>query len=218
MLANFVGLLVSSGLRNLSVLSFAVSSSFIAAGKNFLLIRSRLIFVRSFVSMWRVLCVLLTATPTLPKIISREFVTVGSVFHLSALFFWNFKNVLQSHLRLAVLPPPMNPYVLMASSLNSSTLHSLEKSLELIIHIPAVVCLSFLPFPAPVLCRLGAVASTAVLDLPTKLTWIGFPSVSVSVMVLVKRSSFVLHVLMQSLMMIKYWEVCVIECFWCYTW
>ena len=51
MLANFADLLVSSGLRNLLVLSFAESSSFIAAGIDFLFTRSRLIFVRSFVSM-----------------------------------------------------------------------------------------------------------------------------------------------------------------------
>jgi hypothetical protein len=51
MLANFVDLLVSSGLRNLSVSSFADSSSFIVAGHDFLFTRSRLIFVRSFVNM-----------------------------------------------------------------------------------------------------------------------------------------------------------------------
>ena len=51
MLANFVGLLVSSGLRNHSVSSFVESSSFIAAGIDFLFTRSRLIFVHSFVSM-----------------------------------------------------------------------------------------------------------------------------------------------------------------------
>ena len=51
MLANFVGLLVSSGLRNLSVSSFVESSSFTAADIDFLFTRSRLIFVRLFVIM-----------------------------------------------------------------------------------------------------------------------------------------------------------------------
>jgi hypothetical protein len=81
------------------------------------------------------------------------------------------------------------------------------KSLGFITIIPAVTATSFLPFPAHVLSHLGAVASIVALDLPTKSTSIGFPSVSVSVMVLVKRSSFVLHVLI----IIKYWEVCVIH-------
>jgi hypothetical protein len=45
------------------------------------------IFVPSFVIMSRVLCALLMAIPTFPKIISREFVLVGFVSHLSVLFF-----------------------------------------------------------------------------------------------------------------------------------
>jgi len=205
MLANFVDLLVSSGLRNLSVLLFAESSSFIATGKNFLLTRSRLIFIRSFVSMSRMLCVLLTATPTLPKIISREFVLVGSVFHLSPLFFWNFNNATVLHHWSAVHPPLMIPCLPMVSCRIQSTMRLPVKSLGFITIIPAVTATSFLPFPAHVLSHLGAVASIVALDLPTKSTSIGFPNVSVSVMVLVKKSSFVLHVLI----IIKYWEVCV---------
>jgi hypothetical protein len=51
MLADFVDLLVSSGLRKLLVSSFADYSSFIVEDLDFLFTRSRLIFVRSFVSV-----------------------------------------------------------------------------------------------------------------------------------------------------------------------
>jgi hypothetical protein len=51
MLADFVDLLVSSGLRILSVLLFVDFSSFIVADLDFLFTRSHLIFVRSFVSV-----------------------------------------------------------------------------------------------------------------------------------------------------------------------
>ena len=200
MLANFVDLLDSSGRSILSVSSFVEYSSFIAAGIDFLFAISRLIFVCSFASMWRVLCALLTAIPTFPKIISREFVLVGFVSHLSVLFFWNFKNVPQSHLWSAAHRPPMNHCVLMAPSLKASTLHSLEKSLGFKIPIPAVACRSFLPFPAHVLCPLGAVASTVALDLPTRSTWIRFPNVSVSVMKEVRKFVCVLHVWIRSRM------------------
>jgi hypothetical protein len=88
MLANFVDLLVSSGLRILSVLLFVDFSSFTAAVLAVSLFTpSRHIFIRSFVSMSRVLCALLTAIPTLLKITSREFVLVGFVSLHSARFF-----------------------------------------------------------------------------------------------------------------------------------
>lgn len=92
----------------------------------------------------------------------------------------------------------MNPYVLMVSSLKSSTLHSLTKSLGFKIPIPAVACLSFLPFRGHVISHLGAVVSTVALDLPTKSTSICFPSVNVSVKV--RMFVCVLRVLMKSLM------------------
>ncbi len=92
----------------------------------------------------------------------------------------------------------MNPYVLMVSSLKSSTLHSLIKSLGFKIPIPVVACLSFLPFRGHVISHLGAVVSTVALDLPTKSTSICFPSVNVSVKV--RMFVCVLRVLMKSLM------------------
>jgi hypothetical protein len=95
----------------------------------------------------------------------------------------------------------MNPYVLMVSSLKSSTLHSLTKSLGFKIPIPAVACLSFLPFRGHVISHLGAVVSTVALDLPTKSTSICFPSVNVSVSWRkVRMFVCVLRVLMKSLM------------------
>ena len=88
MLANFADLLVSIGMMILSVLLFVDFSSFIAAVLGvFLFMPSRLIFALLFASMSNPLCVLLVAIPTLPKIGSREFVLVGFVSHLSALFF-----------------------------------------------------------------------------------------------------------------------------------
>jgi hypothetical protein len=88
MLANFVALLVSIGMMILSVLLFVDFSSFIAAVLGvFLFMPSRLIFALLFASMSNPLCVLLMAIPTLLRIISREFVLVGFVFLLSALFF-----------------------------------------------------------------------------------------------------------------------------------
>jgi hypothetical protein len=95
----------------------------------------------------------------------------------------------------------MNHYVLMVSSLKSSTLHSLTKSLGFKIPIPAVACLSFLPFRGHVISPPGAVVSTVALDLPTKSTSICFPSVNVSVSSRkVRMFVCVLRVLMKSLM------------------
>ena len=88
MLANFAALLVSFGVRILSVLLFVDFSSFtgvvLAAS---LFTPSHLIFALLFVIMSsllfaRLMAILISRTTT-----SREFVLVGFVFLLSALFF-----------------------------------------------------------------------------------------------------------------------------------
>ena len=88
MLANFVGLLVSFGLQILSVLLFADFSSFTGVVQAvFLFMPSPLIFALLFVIMSCHLCARLMAIPIGRRITSREFVLVGFVFLLSALFF-----------------------------------------------------------------------------------------------------------------------------------
>jgi hypothetical protein len=88
MLANFAALLVSFGLRILSVLLFVDFSSFTGVVLAVsLLIPSLLIFVLLFVSVSSRLCVRLTAILISRTTTLSEFVIVGFVFLLSALFF-----------------------------------------------------------------------------------------------------------------------------------
>jgi hypothetical protein len=88
MLANFAALLVSFGLRILYVLLFVDFSSFTAAVLAVCLFTpSHLIFALLFVIMSSLLCARLMAILTGRTITSREFVLVGFVFLLSALFF-----------------------------------------------------------------------------------------------------------------------------------
>jgi hypothetical protein len=88
MLANFAALLVSFGLRILSVLLFVDFSSFtgvVLAASLFtpsLLIFALLFVIMSSLLFARLMAILISRTTT-----SREFVLVGFVFLLSALFF-----------------------------------------------------------------------------------------------------------------------------------
>jgi hypothetical protein len=88
MVAGFVDLLVSFGIRILLVLLFVDFSSFIVAVLGVCLFTSLLlVFARIFVSMFAVLSVNPTAIPGGRRTTSREFVRVGFVFLLSVLFF-----------------------------------------------------------------------------------------------------------------------------------
>jgi hypothetical protein len=88
MLANFAALLVSFGLRILSVLLFADFSSFTAAVLAVSLFTpSLLISALLFVSVSSLLCARLTAILISRTTTLSVFVLVGFVFLLSALFF-----------------------------------------------------------------------------------------------------------------------------------
>jgi hypothetical protein len=88
MLANFAALLVSFGLRILSVLLFADFSSFTGVVLAVSLFTpSLLIFVLLFVSVSSLLCARLTAILISRTTTLSVFVLVGFVFLLSALFF-----------------------------------------------------------------------------------------------------------------------------------
>jgi hypothetical protein len=198
MLANFAALLVSFGLRILSVLLFADFSSFTGVVLAVsLLIPSLLIFALLFVIVSSRLCARLTAILISRTTTLSEFVLVGFVFLLSALFFWSFKSSTHTPVWSAAHQLPMIPCVRMGLCLTPRIPYSTVKSLDFTSSIPAVGCVSFLRFRVLVLYHLGAVVSTVVLDLPTKPTSICFPSATVSV-----RRMFVcvLRVLMKSLM------------------
>jgi len=197
--ANFMVGHVSSGLRMLLILLFVVISSFTGRfllNVVFLSSISLLIFGLFFVNMSGRLSVILT----LLKTILREFVLVGFVFLLSVLFFWNFGSVIVSFiLSMHSLLLPLNPCATTVLSLWISTMPSRISSLGVPVLITAVVCILFLRFHGLLLCLHTAVASSVALVLPTKLTGISFPSVTVSVTM--KRFVSVLPVLIYLLMM-----------------
>ena len=190
------------GIRILLVLSFADFSSFIVPDVGCLFTWLHLTFARLFVSMSRtssVWCGTANIITGLRNILTG-FVTVGFVFLLSELFFWNFKNVPSSRIWWVLPRRLIVRCMMMVWCRRCSTVQCLLKSLGWVLHTPDVLHSAFQPFLVLHPSLSSATVSAAVMVSPCPAVPISFLGAAVFTLMSVVMCLCVLCVLITLLM------------------